>query len=61
MTVYPEQRRASIIDAAMRILDRDGADALNMRALAGETQLRPTVLYATFAVKLGAAAGMSDI
>lgn len=45
MTVNPEQRRASIIDAAIRILDRDGADALNMRDLADETQLRPMALY----------------
>lgn len=45
MTVNPEQHRASIIDAAIRILDRDGADALNMRDLADETQLRPMALY----------------
>lgn len=45
MTVSQEQRRTSIVDAAIRILDRDGADALNMRDLADETQLRPMALY----------------
>lgn len=45
VTVTPQQRRASIVDAAIRILDRDGADALNMRLLAEEMDLRPMAVY----------------
>lgn len=45
VTVTPQQRRASLIDAAIRILDRDGAGALNMRSLAEEMDLRPMALY----------------
>lgn len=43
-TVTPQQRRASIVDAAIRILDRDGAGALNMRSLAEEMDLRPMAI-----------------
>lgn len=45
VTVTPQQRRASIVDAAIRILDRDGADALYMRLLAEEMDLRPMAVY----------------
>lgn len=46
-SVEPQQplRRASIVDASIRILDRDGVDGLSMRTLATELQLRPMTLY----------------
>ena len=38
-------RRASIVDASIRILDRDGVDGLSMRTLAAELHLKPMTLY----------------
>ena len=38
-------RRASIVDASIRILDRNGVDGLSMRTLAAELHLKPMTLY----------------
>ena len=38
-------RRASIVDASIEILGRDGVEGLSMRSLAAELHLRPMTLY----------------
>lgn len=44
--------RAAVIDAARRILDTDGYDALSMRSLAGALGVRPNTLYSHVSDKL---------
>ncbi|NDK90062.1 TetR family transcriptional regulator [Gordonia desulfuricans] len=41
----PDFRRDAIVDAAIRILDAGGVEALNMRRLAADVGLRPMTLY----------------
>lgn len=44
--------RVAVIDAARRILDSDGYDALTMRSLAGALGVRPNTLYSHVSDKL---------
>lgn len=55
----PEQRRAQLIDAAIRAIRRIGADA-SMIDIAAEAGVSKPVLYASFAHKSGLAAAMAD-
>lgn len=43
-----EERRVLLIEAAVRVLDRDGRDALSMRNLASESGLSPMAAYQYF-------------
>lgn len=43
-----EERRVQMIEAAVRVLDRDGREALSMRNLAGENGLSPMAAYQYF-------------
>lgn len=45
MTQSANNRRIEIVDAAIRILNEDGVDGLNMRRLARELYLQPMSLY----------------
>ncbi|WP_461666674.1 TetR/AcrR family transcriptional regulator [Gordonia sputi] len=45
MTSEQPLRRASIVDASIEILNRDGVEGLSMRTLAAELHLRPMTLY----------------
>ena len=50
--------RERIVTSALRILDRSGAEALNMRALAAALGVRPSALYRHVSGKAGVLAGI---
>ncbi|MGV9669271.1 TetR/AcrR family transcriptional regulator [Gordonia sp. NPDC003504] len=45
VSAHLSPRRTEIVDAAIRILERDGVDALSMRALASDLGVGPMTLY----------------
>ncbi len=64
MTMSAEQHvrhdRDSVVDAALRILDRWGLPELTMRRLAGELDVQPSALYHHFANKQSLLAAVAD-
>jgi AcrR family transcriptional regulator len=52
--------RESVTDAALAIADRDGFDAVTMRAIAAEVGATPMALYAYFSDKNALYAGMRE-
>lgn len=57
--VDPATRRAELLDAAMRVIRRDGP-APSMDALAAEANLTKPILYAHFGDRAGLAAALSE-
>ncbi|WP_059009974.1 TetR/AcrR family transcriptional regulator [Streptomyces specialis] len=50
----------AIVEAALRLLDRGGADAVSMRAIAAETGCAPNALYTYFPDKAAVLRAMAD-
>ena len=52
--------RDSVMDAALEIADRDGLDAVTIRAIAGRLSVTPMALYTYFSDKDALFEGMRD-